>query len=70
MEHSSDLYIPIILHMFLYKALDHLCFIYESALLIHVKCGSFHQGHLSLSWALEGRANPNPDGKFCLGISS
>ena len=36
-------------------------FIFESALPIHMKCGSIHKGHLSLSWAPEATANPNPE---------
>ena len=45
-------------------------FMYQSALPIHVKCGSIHQGHLSIFGAPEARADPNTDGKFCLGVSS
>ena len=40
--------------------------IYKNTRPIHVKCGSIHEGHLSISCAPEARANPNPDGKFCL----
>ena len=45
-------------------------FIYESALPIHLKCGSIHKGHVSFCWSPEARANPNLDGKFFMGILS
>ena len=63
------LYIPINSDMELYRDWGHL-FIHESPLRFYVKCGCIQKGHLSLFGRPEARANPNPHGKFCLGISS